>query len=107
MIVSDIKKIPLVASEIGGLWASYMSDTLLTCIISHCLNHVEDEETRAILQQTGDLKNQHIQELTNLFKVEELPKPNGFTDSDVKVDAPRLFTDAFYLHYLGCKGFNV
>ena len=78
-----------------------MSDTLLTCIISHYLNHVECEETRAILQQTWDLKKQHIQELANLFKVEELPIPNGFTDSDVKVDAPRLFTDAFYLHYLG------
>ena len=36
-----------------------------------------------------------------MFKVEELPIPNGFTDSDVKVDAPRLFTDSFYLQYLG------
>lgn len=99
--MSDIKKIPLVSSEIGGLWSSYMSDTLLTCIISHCLNHVDCEETRDILQKTFDLKNQHIQELANLFKIEELPIPNGFTDSDVKVDAPRLFTDAFYLQYLG------
>ena len=78
--MTDIKKIPLVSSEIGGLWASYTADTLITCVLSHCLNNVEDEETRALLQKTFDLKNQHIQELTNLFKVEELPIPNGFTD---------------------------
>ena len=99
--MTDIKRIPLVSSEIGGLWTSYTIDTLLKCMLSHCLNNVECEETRAILQQTCDLINQHIQELVNLFKIEKLPIPNGFTDIDVKVDAPRLFTDAFYLHYLG------
>ena len=99
--MSDIKQIPLISSEIGGLWTSYMSDTMIKCMLSHFLNHVECEETRAILQQTLDLSNQHIQELATLFKVEELPIPNGFTDSDVKVDAPRLFNDAFYLQYLG------
>ncbi len=99
--MSDIKKIPLISSEITGLWDSYMSDTMIVCVLKYYLNRVECEETRAILQQTFDLSKQHIQEVTNLFNEAELPIPYGFTDNDVNVNVPRLFTDAFYLQYLG------
>lgn len=78
-----------------------MSDTMIVCVLKYYLNRVECEETRAILQQTSDLSKQHILELTNLFNQEEIPIPDGFTDRDVKENSPRLFTDAFYLHYLG------
>lgn len=98
--MSDIREIPLTSSEIAGLWKSYMSDTMIVCVLKYYLNQVENNETQAILQQTCDLSMQNIQELTNLFNVEKLPIPNGFTDKDVNVDAPRLFTDAFYLYYL-------
>lgn len=99
--MTNIKNIPLISSEIAGLWNSYMSDSMITCVLKYFLNQVENEETRAILQKTYDLSAQHIQELTNIFNVEQLPVPNGFTDSDVNVNAPRLFTDGFYLQYLG------
>jgi len=99
--LTDIKQIPLISSEIGGLWTSYSADTMLVCVLSYFLNQVECAETRAILQKTFDLSKQHIQEITNIFNEEALPIPNGFTDSDVKVDAPRLFTEGFYLQYLG------
>lgn len=99
--MEDITKIPLISSEITGLWESYMSDTMLVCVLKYYLSQVEDEQTRAILQQTSDLSNQNIQVVTNLLNAEQLPIPDGFTDKDVNVNAPRLFTDAFYLHYLG------
>lgn len=99
--MTDINKIPLVSSEITGLWKSYMSDTMIECMLKYYLNNVEDNETRAILQQTCDLSSQHIEELTKLFNAEKLSIPDGFTDKDVNVNAPRLFTDSFYLHYLG------
>ena len=96
----DIMKNPLISTEITGLWNSYMSDTMIVCVIKHFLNHVEDSEIRDILQQTSDLSNQHIQELTNIFNREKLTLPDGFSDRDVNMEAPRLFSDAFYLHYL-------
>jgi len=65
-------KIPLVSSEITGLWKSYMSDTMIEFVLKYYLNNVEDNETRAILQQTCDLSRQHIQESTNLFNVENM-----------------------------------
>jgi len=98
--MGNIKDIPLISSEIGGLWDSYMSDSMLVCMLKYFLNQVKDTEISEILQKTSDLTTQHIQELTTIFNEEKLPVPNGYTDSDVKIDAPRLFTDGFYLHYL-------
>jgi hypothetical protein len=99
--MSDIKKIPLISSEIAGLWKSYMSATIIKCMVKSYLIHVESEEIRVVLQQLFDLSNQHIQEVTNLLNKENLPIPNGFSDSDVNINAPRLFTDSFYLQYVG------
>jgi hypothetical protein len=98
--MGDTTKIPLVSSEIAGLWNSYMSDTMIVTVLKHFLNNVEDSETRAILQQTSELSNHHIQELINIFNREKLTLPDGFNDSDVNMEAPRLFTDSFYLYYL-------
>ena len=99
--MSDIKKIPLISSEIAGLWNSYMSDTMIECVLKHCLTQVECGETRALMQKTSDLLRQHIQEVTHLFNEVELPIPVGYSGNDVNINAPRLFTDGFYLHYLG------
>lgn len=99
--MGDTSKIPLISSEITGLWSSYMSDSMIVCMLKYYLNRVDDSEICAILQQTCDLSKQHIEEVTNLFNGEMLPIPNGFTDNDVNINAPRLFDDAFYLQYLG------
>ena len=98
--MSDIKKIPLVSSEISGLWNSYMANSSTICLLKFFVNRVEDSETSSILQHTLDLSNQHIQVLENLFNELELPIPDGFSDDDVDVNAPRLFSDEFYLLYL-------
>ncbi len=98
--MADTSKLPLVSSEIAGLWNSYISDTMIVSVIKYYLNNVECSETRALLQQTSDLSSNHIQEITNIFNQEKLTLPEGFSDNDVNVNAPRLFTDHFYLSYL-------
>ena len=87
--MGDITKIPLISSEIAGLWNSYVSDTMIVCVLKYYLSQVE--ETRTILQQTYDLSNQNIQELTNIFNKEKLTIPEGFTDKDINIEAPRTF----------------
>ncbi|MCB2288547.1 DUF3231 family protein [Clostridium sp. CS001] len=96
----DSKNIPLVSSEISGLWNSYMSDSLAIRVLSYFLNNVEDNETRELIQYTINLSIQHSAVITDLFNKEGLPIPDGFTDNDVNVNAPRLFTDSFHLAYL-------
>jgi len=96
-VSGDIKQIPLISSEIGGLWNAYMSESLTTKVLSYFLNRVEDEETRVLLQQTLDMSNQHLTEITNIFNQAGLPIPDAFNDNDVNISAPRLFSDSFYL----------
>lgn len=98
--MQDKTKIGLVASEVAGLWDSYMNDSLGVCTLKYYLNRVEDEEVRRILQHALDISNGHIQFATNVFNQEGLPIPQGFAEDDVNIDAPRLYDDSFYLFYL-------
>ncbi|MBU3183085.1 DUF3231 family protein [Clostridium psychrophilum] len=98
--MGDTTKILLISSEIAGLWNAYMSESLTVRVLSYFLNRIEDTETQDLLQKTFDLSNQHITEITGLFNQAGLPIPDGFTDNDVNVNAPRLFSDSFYLAYL-------
>lgn len=100
MKVSDNAKIPLVASEITGLWNSYMGDSMALCVLRYLLNKNQDDEARPILQYALDLSVQHLQKLTAIMNEASFPIPHGFTESDVDVNAPPLFTDAFSLAYL-------
>jgi hypothetical protein len=100
ILMADTTKIPLVSSEISGIWNSYIGETLLACIFKCFSNRVDDDETRVILQNTLDSSNQRIHVLTNLFHAEKLPIPAVFTDNDINIDAPRLYTDSFYLQYV-------
>jgi len=95
-----IKKIKLVSSEISGLWNSYMANSSVICSLKFFVNNVEDSETCSILQHTLDLSNQQAQILASFFTQADIPIPDGFTDDDVNVNAPRLFTDELYLLYL-------
>ncbi|WP_368488323.1 DUF3231 family protein [Clostridium sp. BJN0013] len=98
--MGNTTKIPLVSSEISGIWNSYMGENLVAHIIKYFSNRVDDDEICDILQHVLNLSNQRIELLTDLFNQEELPLPEGLTDSDVDVNAPRLFTDTLYLQYV-------
>jgi len=98
--MEDTLKIPLVTSEIAGLRNSYMGESMAVCVLKYFLNRVDDSETQAILQSTLKLSNKHIQLLVIILNQAKLPIPEGFTDKDVNINAPRLYNDEFYLFYL-------
>jgi hypothetical protein len=101
-------KQPLVVSSMAGLWNTYMGDSSAICLIKHFLNNVDDTETKDILQYALNIAEQHIKEIEDIFHMENIPIPDGFGAADVNLDAPRLFTDAYYLLYLSTmSGFGM
>ncbi|MCM3670650.1 DUF3231 family protein [Mesobacillus maritimus] len=86
--------------EIGKLWATYTGNTLSKCILSYFLNNVEDPEIEKMVKQGLDLGNSFLTKIKDFFKEEDFATPIGFTEKDVDVNAPRLFTDEYYLYYL-------
>jgi len=99
----DNAKQLLDSCEISSLWESYMAESLTICVLKNFLNNVDDNDTHFILKYTFDLSNQYLKDLISLFNQSALPIPEGFTDKDVNINAPRLFTDEFYLFYLSDK----
>ncbi|MFD2629597.1 DUF3231 family protein [Oceanobacillus kapialis] len=90
----------LTASEVSNLWAAYQSNSVTKVGLSYFLNHVEDQDIKALLEECKLLSEQELKEISTLFQAENYPIPQGFTEEDVQKDAPRLFSDALYLEYV-------
>ncbi|MBB3109599.1 hypothetical protein FHS18_001662 [Paenibacillus phyllosphaerae] len=96
--------IRLTSAEMANLWTSYISDSSFNCVFKHFLTKVEDKEIRPILEYGLKLTEKHLSTLKQILHHEDFPIPHGFTEEDVTPDAPRLFSDSFFLHYLSSMG---
>ncbi|KML41166.1 MAG: DUF3231 family protein [Bacillota bacterium] len=97
----------LTAAEHATLWSQYVNDSLAVCILRHFLNHVKDKEIRKVLEFALKLSESHIKKINGFLSKENQPIPIGFTDKDVNVHAPLLFTDIFmgmYIHIMAIHG---
>jgi hypothetical protein len=77
-----------------------MSDSMAICVIKHVLDKVEDTEIRAVFELALNLSQSHVEKIKQIFIDEGFPIPHGFTDEDVNLKAPRLFSDSFWLMYI-------
>lgn len=90
----------LTAAEHGKLWATYMGNTMSKCVLSYFLKHVEDGEIEQIVRHGLHLSEQFVERIKEILVKDHIPIPVGFTEEDVNLDAPRLFLDEFYPHYM-------
>lgn len=97
---NDTHQEELTAAEISALWTSYLNDTMMDCGLRHFLTNVADEDIRSILEQYLAISKKHQKKLTEIFNAENYPVPQGFTEQDVNLDAPRLFSDRIYLELM-------
>lgn len=92
--------VKLTAAEIGALWSQYMNDSLAAAVMKHFLTVVEDVDVKELLQLAAQTAARNQKEITEIFKQEKFALPVAFTDDDVNLDAPRLFSDTSVLIYL-------
>lgn len=92
--------IGLTTPEMSSLWKSYMQNTAVLCVVKHFQQHVEDSEIRPILKEQSNLLQEYINKIKKIFKEEEFPIPQGFSDDDVDLSAPRLYTDLYALSFV-------
>ncbi len=96
--------IQLTSGDIAPLWGGCFSDSMVNCVLKHFLNTVEDNEVRPIIEFALGLTIEHLEFTNKLFKEEEFPTPLAFTEKDVNLNAPRLFSDGYMLLYLRHMG---
>lgn len=92
--------IRLTSAELGFLWSQYLSDSMAVCFLKKFSYKVEDLEIKAIVDYALQLSTEHLQRIKQFFKGQGMPVPVGFNDGDVMLDAPRLYSDTFYLNYI-------
>ncbi|GIN57352.1 hypothetical protein J8TS2_16710 [Lederbergia ruris] len=97
METNDTYQDELTAAEVSALWTSYQNDTMMICGLRHFLTHVTDGQIRSILEQFLAISEEHQTKITDIFNAENYPIPQGFTEQDVNLEAPRLFSDRIYL----------
>jgi hypothetical protein len=100
-------KTKISASELANLWTQYVNDSLARCMFRHFLHHVQDTDIIQVLEYALELTERHLQKAEEFLTTEGYPIPKGFTDDDVTVDAPPLFTDSYiivYLHIMAIHG---
>lgn len=96
----DSTRISLTAPEVSSLWTQYMFDSMSICFIKYALEHLEDEDIIEIYKDSLVLSERHVEKVKEFFVGEGIPIPQGFTNEDVNIHAPRLFQDPFYLYYI-------
>ncbi|HZG70853.1 MAG TPA: DUF3231 family protein, partial [Chondromyces sp.] len=89
----------LTAPEIANIWTQFQNDTMAICIYKYMLEIVEDVSIRPILELALSFAENHIPKIKGYFRAENFPIPHGFTEADVNLKAPRLFSDEFCLTY--------
>lgn len=95
-------------TEIGNLWNNYVDSSMIMCILKVFSMTVEDPDIKELINE--DLqKLDHRQNLTaDIMKKESMPIPIGFSDADINTQAPRLYTDVFYLSFSRfCQRFDI
>ena len=93
-------KTNLCSTEITSLWTQYMSDSMSISVINYMLEKAQDKDIRSILEFSIGLSEKHVRTIRKFFNAENYPIPFGFTSEDVDLQAPRLFSDTFFLKYL-------
>lgn len=88
------------STEIGALWSTYMEYSMSNCMYKHFLISVQDNDIKSLLEFALDIANKRVAWVMETFNKEGLPIPIGFTDEDVNIKAPRLYSDPFLLYYL-------
>lgn len=98
--------IELTSAEYAHLWSTYMNDSASVLLLKYFLQHIEDLEIKPLVELALKTAQEHTLEISKIFNKEHYPIPIGFSDKDVNINAPRLYSDTFILYFLRNFGKN-
>lgn len=99
----NIDNIRLTSGEIGELWTNYVYDSMSKCVSLYFLQTCKDPDIRALIEYDLSIIIGNLQKVEDIFNSVNFPIPIGFTEEDVHLDARKLYSDVFMLHYIRIK----
>jgi hypothetical protein len=93
-------KIELTTPEMTALWTIYIQSTAIVCFFQHFKTYIQDAEIKPIVEEALQLSSNYINETKDIFIKDRFPIPKGFSEKDVDLSAPPLFTDLYALSFV-------
>lgn len=97
--INKLPFIELTANEVSNLWSSFLMNSMEQRLFQYFFASTEDSEMKQVIGQMLNQSQKNINELQEILAKENLTVPIGFTDEDVRVDAPKVFSDTFIMHF--------
>lgn len=97
MMCGNIK---LTSSELSQVWVTYITNSMAKCMLKYFQKTTEDTDIHTLVQSGLQFSEEMELRVKQLFLLEKLPIPYGFTNEDVNLEAPKLFTDRFIIEYI-------
>ncbi|MGO4109632.1 DUF3231 family protein [Paenibacillus sp. YAF4_2] len=92
--------IELSCTEIGGLWAIYLQESMTVCFLTYLLHHLQDGGIVPLAKEALQISQERVDKIKKIFLAENFPIPAGFSENDVNLAAPPLFHDTFTLSFI-------
>lgn len=99
-----MEKSQITASEIAMLWTNYSQNSMSLQFLKYFRETVDDKAIRTVIACGIDIAERAIEDIETIFKMEDMPIPDGFSETDVDLTAPKLFTDSFMLAFIENMG---
>lgn len=90
----------MTSSELANLWTQYQNDSASSYMLRYFMKTVQDKDIKKVLQFALKLSEIHIEKIQEFLTKESYPIPQGFTEEDVMLEAPALFSDTYLLVYI-------
>ncbi|WP_404451824.1 DUF3231 family protein [Virgibacillus necropolis] len=95
-----MEKPQITSSEMAMLWTQYNQNSMSTQILKYFRETVEDNDIRPVVERALEIAERAVNDIGQIFQLEEIPLPDGFSEKDVDLKSPRLFSDGFMLSFI-------
>ncbi|WP_088224701.1 DUF3231 family protein [Desulfosporosinus sp. FKB] len=92
--------INLTTPEISSLWKAYMQNISNLYVFKHFQQNMQDSEIMPLVKEQINLSQKFIDKIKQIFTNENFPIPKGFSDDDLILSAPALYSDLYGLSYV-------
>ncbi|UCZ55109.1 DUF3231 family protein [Bacillus shivajii] len=91
---------PLTSVEVSSLWNGYLVESLVHHMFKYFLQNIDDPDIKELVETCHTLSKKQMDQYRSIFHKDNFPIPNGIQIEDINVNAPRLFSDIYYINYI-------
>jgi hypothetical protein len=91
--------IELTSAELSHVWSAYMENSMIAMMFQYFQETAEDKDIKKIVGDILNNSEKSREDLKEYFEKENIQIPHGFNSDDVKVKAPKLYSDVFILYF--------